>query len=847
MWFVVVALILSYMFPSAATFAQDPSNCERLFLSGQYDECAQMAAEAIERGERSESWWVWRVRATMIRGRYEEALKLVEDGLSKNSYAVRLRLVAYDVFRRNGDPKRATAVLREIDQLAGRASWRYSEALDRVALGRTALLLGADPRQVLELFYDRVRKEKPDVRDVYVAAGELALEKHDEAVAAQSFEEGLKRFADDADLHFGIASAYAESDPARTRQALEAALEANPRHIPSLLFQADHAIDSEQYEEANEWIDRVLQVDPWRPEAWAYRAVLAHLAGASADESSHRANALKFSATDPAVDHLIGRKLSQKYRFAEGAACQRRSLDFDAEHLPAKIHLAQDLLRLGDDDGWRLADAVHQRDRYDITAYNLVTLHDNISRFRLLRDGPLIVRMEPREAELYGDRVLRLLSRARETLCVKYGLEITDPVTVELFPRQSDFAVRTFGMPGGAGYLGVCFGKLVTANSPASQGENPTNWESVLWHEFCHVVTLQLTRNKMPRWLSEGISVYEERQANPAWGQKMTPEYVSMIGDGALVPVGKLSGAFLAPPSARHLRFAYFESSLVVDFLVQQFGHDAMRQVLGDLARDVPINAALERHTQLAIGDLEQKFDEFAHERAKALAPGTDFDREGLPEIGPNGLVETEQWVKEHPTSFWGALQLAALRIKQRKFREAQEPLERAIELYPGYTGSNDPYSGLALVHRELKEPDKERRALERLVELDADAVPALLRLVELETAAQDWGALRGHAEQFMGANPLLVQPHRAMAQAAEQLGQGADAIGAYRKLLWLDPEDPAEVHYRLGRLLHAAGDPEAKRQVLMALEEAPRFSEALQLLLEIKRAEKSTQSQEIP
>ena len=59
---------------------------------------------------------------------------------------------------------------------------------------------------------------------------------------------------------------------------------------------------------------------------------------------------------------------------------------------------------------------------------------------------------------------------------------------------------------------------MITANSPASQGEHPANWEAVLWHEFCHVVTLSKTHNKMPRWLSEGISVYEEAQEDASWG-----------------------------------------------------------------------------------------------------------------------------------------------------------------------------------------------------------------------------------------------------------------------------------------------------------------------------------------
>jgi hypothetical protein len=52
--------------------------------------------------------------------------------------------------------------------------------------------------------------------------------------------------------------------------------------------------------------------------------------------------------------------------------------------------------------------------------------------------------------------------------------------------------------------------------------------------------------------------------------------------------------------------------------------------------------------------------------------------------------------------------------------------------------------------------------------------------------------------------------------------------------LLELDPPDLAETHFRLAQLLHRVGDPWARRHVLQALEEAPRYPAALQLLLEI-------------
>ena len=50
---------------------------------------------------------------------------------------------------------------------------------------------------ITELGIDRVfaevQKMAPTLRDVYVARGELALEKHDFGLAAKAFEDGLKQ------------------------------------------------------------------------------------------------------------------------------------------------------------------------------------------------------------------------------------------------------------------------------------------------------------------------------------------------------------------------------------------------------------------------------------------------------------------------------------------------------------------------------------------------------------------------------------------------------------------------------------------------------------------------------
>ena len=673
----------------------------------------------------------------------------------------------------------------------------------------------------------------PPPREAFLAAGRLALDKHDFKLAADAFRAGLEKFPDDPDMECGLAQVFESGDREQMLKALDAALAINPRHIPSLLLLVDHLIDGEQYDEAEKQLAIVLQVNPHQPEALAYRAVLANLRNDPAQEKQFRDEALKFWKRNPQVDYLIGYKLSQKYRFAEGAAAQQRALAFDPDYLPAREQLAEDLLRLGQsDEGWKLIQEVHQQDGYDVTAFNLVTLHDQMAKFQTLTNADFIVHMTPLEAGLYGDLVLDMLSREREFMTSKYGVKLTQPTVVDIFPEQKDFGVRTFGMPDNPGYLGVCFGSVITANSPASQAENPANWQDVLWHEFTHVITLTASKNKMPRWFSEGISVYEERQANPAWGEHMNLGYRDLILNGELTPLGKLSSAFLAPKDSQHLLFAYYESSLVIEFIVQRFGLESLKAMLADLGDGKNINIAIPAHS-IPLPDLEKQFAGYAADLAKNLAPGVDLDKP------PESTSETDVaiWKTAHPDNYFLRMRKAADLMKAKNWAEAKPLLQSVAKSYHGEKGAENPLWLLAVTERNLNETNAELATLQEFSKQESDFVELYARLIELSEAQKDWSALTKYADRLVAINPLISQPYRALAEAGVAAGNREQAITAYRKLLLLDPPDPSAVHFQLARLLHARGDSEAEaeRQVLQALEDAPRYHDAQRLLLEIK------------
>jgi tetratricopeptide (TPR) repeat protein len=793
-----------------------------------------MAGAEIARDAEDDLWCLLKIQAELTRGKYDDALVSLEDGLRRYPASLPLILLGRDVYRASGRLGDASAMMKIFERLVADDPRLYNTPHGRIVLGRYLLLRGADSRKVLDQLFDVALKERPDLIEGYYATAELALAKEDYALAAETLQKAPKEAGEDPQSHYLLARAYANDDRVRSTRELAEALKINPRHLDSLLLRVDEEIDAEAYAEASKDLQKISELNPAEPRAWAYRAVLAHLDGKPDEEAAARKSALSPWAENPEVDHLIGRKLAQKYRFAEGAAAQKRALLMDSDYLPAKVQLCQDLLRLGDEEeGWKLADEVFARDGYNIVAYNLVTLHGLLSGFRTLRQDGLLVRMEPREADLYGARVLDLLGRARKTLCEKYGIALAEPVIVEIFPRRNEFAVRTFGLPGADGLLGVCFGRVITANSPASQGETPSNWEAVLWHEFCHVVTLTKTRNKMPRWLSEGISVYEEGRQDPAWARSTTPQFRAMLLGPEFTPLSKLSSAFLGAKTPIHVQFAYHESAMAVDFLVGKFGLPALKGLLDDLASGTSIAQALPARTRMTLDEIDRQFALFARKQAEGIAPGATWEEPELPPEADSAAVVA--WLEKHPRSFPGLRSLGARLVAERKWPRAKEVLEGLRKLYPDYVGPENPYVLLAAVYKHLNDPASERAVLEELAARDGDASPAYLRLMELAEAAEDWQSLARNALRLMAVNPLIPAPHRQLALAAEHLGDRDEAIRCSRALLLIDESDPAGAHYRLARLLRDDGDrKEARREVLKALDEAPRFIQAHELLLDL-------------
>lgn len=814
-----------------------------LYSHGRFDIVVQICEYAKRRGQPSWEWRVLHLESLAAMGRYEEAFEEAKAAAERFRGELGALLRLHHHFKIHGHEEEAAAGLADLDAAARAVPKKDRSTLDLVHLGEAALVLGADPAKVLEQYFGPAKAAKPKGQEIppglveaHLASGDLAMAKEDLQRAAAEYGAVLDLQADSVEALFGMAKALMPSDREAATGYLKRTLEASPQHVGALLLQAESAINFEQYDLAGELLSIVETVNSRHPLAHAYRAILADLERNDlADFERQREAALAVWRGNPEIDHLIGRVLSRKYRYREGAEAQRRALALDPDFAPAKLQLALDHLRLGEvEAAWPLAKEVAAADPYNVLAFNLEVLEKEIAGFTTLRTDDFLIRLPPDEAPIYGDRVLEILTEAKRVLGEKYGLVIDHPTLVEFYPDQQDFAIRSFGSLGGAGLLGVCFGSVVTMNSPGSLTAAKSNWEATLWHEYCHVITLTATKNKMPRWLSEGISVYEEKQRQANWGQSMNPDYRRRIlEEGGLTPVRDMSQAFFQAKDSMAVMFAYFQSMLVVEHLVNTYGLDALRSILSDLAAGRLVNEAIAVHT-VSMEEFERSFALAAVKLAEGYGPEVDWEKPEPAEMDPRSALSIAGFLKSHPSNFEARRALTALFARDEKWDEALGSSEALISLLPEFTGPGNGYAAKAMALRGKGDAAGEAAVLEELAARSAEAFQAYQRLVEVGVESGNWDGVLANARRGLAINPFTERLHYCQGCAHEAKAETDLAVRSFENALRLDPANPSELRYRLARLLRHRDPAAAKRHLLDALADSLRYREAHALLVEI-------------
>ena len=498
----------------------------------------------------------------------EEFLKRAANPASRAAVAEKTAEAAFSV----GEYERASALLEKVSTL--RADWLRGLLADRkgdsdasraafesVARSFSQLQrLSSDDLGVVASALAELGKFK-EANQVYQAAvkndpknaslksdwGSLMASKHNPGDAQALFGEALEVNSADTTAMVGMADLAAERWDGKAAEWIQHALEVNPNLAEAHLLLARSSLEQDDYKTASESINQVLKTNPRDLEALSLQTVLEYFHDAVPGKNKEAAEAsiariLKENPHYGRVFADLGDFVSLKRELAEAVEFYRKALDTDPSLDDTRADLGISLFRLGNEEEARkVLEEAYKRDPFNASTVNTLRLMDSFTRFDTFETPHFAVKLQKKESAVLRPYVEDLLETSITNMAGRYKYMPDHKTTFEMYPDHEDFAVRTLGMPG-LGALGATIGNVVAMDSPSGRPLGAFHWGSTLWHEVGHVITLGLTSGLVPRWFTEGLSVYEETNARPGWGDPMELETVKLLRENKLVSLQDLNG-----------------------------------------------------------------------------------------------------------------------------------------------------------------------------------------------------------------------------------------------------------------------------------------------------------------
>ncbi len=720
-----------------------------------------------------------------------------------------------------GDRTDATARARRI--VASGEGTTTLTSPELVSMGRAYVLLGVGDanavRSALRAF-DRAAQLDPANLEAQRRAGALFLDKYNAPDARASFEAVLKKAPNDADALLGLARVEEFEGKPTAMTTARKSVEANPRSADALAYIARLHLETEVFDSARGYAQRAVTVDSSNAEAWALLGATAWITGDSASFRKALASATALQPRPSTFYTELADAAVRQRRYAESVRFAQQAVGYDSLDVRALGILGTNQMRLGQMVPGRAAlERAFALDAFNLWHKNSLDLLDKMAGFKTVTQGRFQLIAPDEEADLLALYLIPLLEQAYDSLQLRYGYAPPTPVRLEFFRQHADFSVRTLGLTG-LGALGVSFGSLLAMDAPSARDRGTFNWGSTSWHELTHAFTLGASAHRVPRWISEGLSVLEERRANVGWGARPSLSWLVAMNSGKVRPISDLTNGFLRPRSADETQHSYFQASMFCEWVERTKGPKAMPAMLVAYRDGLDTPAAMQRVLGLDMAQVDAQFDAWIKQRyAKDLASA-------------QGLT-----ARDSAGSRFMRVMGTAVSMLEANPDSARRLLEEANGLMPEYAADDGPAWYLARVALSQRDTATALAMLQVVTGRDETAWEAnLLQANLLEKRGDRAGAIAA-LERLNWMWPYDIPLHSRVAILAAAVGDKGKTVRERRAVLFARPTDLLDARYELARALAAAGDTAgARRELLQVLEEAPSFEKAQILLLELRK-----------
>ena len=734
--------------------------------------------------------------------------------LAQATDSLSLKLERAITLLETGKRDEATREFQQFIDMYNRRGGNLS-ARELLSVAIAVTYLGTDDPQYYRdamLAYDRAISADPGNMEARVKLAELFLDKYNSGEAKRTISAALARDADHVPA-LVVEARRRDFDHERgADEVLSRALKLDPNYVPGLVLRARFLADVEDFAGARREIDRALRLDADDRDALSFSLALAVATG---DSSAQQAAMRRYAARYPGLaDAYVATAelLSRVRQYAAAAEWARRGTQVDPRNWQAHSVLGLNLLRLGRIEQSRVSlEASFKGDPFNVWVKNTLDLLDTFDEYEQIDHGKYRFMIDTAEAAVISLYLGELADSAHKVFSARYGFAPDEPIRVEVYRSHADFSVRTVGLAG-LGALGVSFGNTIAFDSPAAKDAGPFNWASTAWHEIAHTFTLGASDMRVPRWFSEGLSVFEERRGRSGWGQNVSPAFLQAYAEGRLQPASRLNDGFVRPAYPQQVMFSYYQASLLCDMIARDFGERALMEMLRGYKAGQSTEQVVRRVLRMDLDALDARFDAYLRERfGKALAVVRDRSYQRL--------------VTEGRTLLQSGNAAAAV-----------DALQRARAMFPEYGGADGAYPHLVRALLAQKDSARAIEALSTAVGLGDVDYATHVMLGDLRLARGDTARAAHALESAIFMNPYDIALHERLATLYTRIGDRRKAVRERRAVVALKPVDVAEAQYNLALAYRDAGDStNARRSVLRALEVAPHYQRAQDLLLDLR------------
>jgi tetratricopeptide (TPR) repeat protein len=634
---------------------------------------------------------------------------------------------------------------------------------------------------------------------------DLYIDNYDPGHAEEVLGEALKIAPHRADAMVMLARVKLEEafDFDAAEKLVQGALTVDPKHVGAYAVRAGLALRDMALPAADLAIDAGLAIDPSDLELLSLRAAARFLADDKpAFESAKQAVFARNKEFSRSFG-IIGEYAEWEHRYDDVVTMMKEAVALDPKDSKAWAELGLMQTRAGREaEGVKSLEQAWKGDHFNVRVYNTLQLLYGQwipQQYEEAHAGIFDLRYPKDERALLERYVPRMLGEAWGAMKVHYMFAPTTPVAIEMYKQRQHFSVRTSGLPN-IGIEGVCFGHVVAAMSPNSE---PFNWGNVLWHELAHVFAIQLSKNHVPRWFTEGLSEYETMIRRPEWQRELDPELYLALKKNALPGALDMNRAFTHADGDLDVTVAYYAASQILAFTAEQFGFPKITRALelwgeGKLTAEV-IGEAF----GVSPADYDARF------RAWALGRLARYGQQYMFDVKAASVDDARAAALASPKNARSHVALAVALLNEHNAADAAREVEEALRQAPDDKDAHFVAAKLATMN---KDPGGRQRHLDAIRTAGGDGYTIEMALADAAHDRHDDAVWRASLEAAHRFDPTQAEPLRALYDLAGAEKREGDALGALRKLARLEQHDRRVYAVLLEKLVSAGLWDEAKR-----------------------------------